>query len=208
MLARFRKSGPPESSLKRLTATLREEMLRSLVNLMFRRQRGFARKVGKSFAWAFVAFVAIVVIAVATEGGSRQTQTASTTKPGPVASKPHDAVKPAKSATPSPTRSAAPSPSHPAPEPSQTHAVPAPAPTTQAPATTAPAYAAPTTQASPTQAPSAQAPAASCSPLTSSGKCYEPGEYCRDSDHGDTGVAGDGESIICKDNDGWRWEPV
>jgi hypothetical protein len=23
-----------------------------------------------------------------------------------------------------------------------------------------------------------------------------------------TGVAGDGEKIICEYNDGWRWEPV
>jgi hypothetical protein len=22
-----------------------------------------------------------------------------------------------------------------------------------------------------------------------------------------TGVAGDGETITCEDNDGWRWEP-
>jgi hypothetical protein len=23
-----------------------------------------------------------------------------------------------------------------------------------------------------------------------------------------TGLAGDGETIICEDNDGWRWEPA
>jgi hypothetical protein len=23
-----------------------------------------------------------------------------------------------------------------------------------------------------------------------------------------SGVAGDGEHIICEDNDGWRWEPA
>jgi hypothetical protein len=46
-----------------------------------------------------------------------------------------------------------------------------------------------------------------CSPLSDSGGCYEPGEYCRDSDHGMSGVAGDGEAITCEDNDGWRWEP-
>ena len=45
-------------------------------------------------------------------------------------------------------------------------------------------------------------------PLTNSGHCYEPGEYCRKSDHGASGVAGDGKKIICEDNDGWRWEPV
>jgi hypothetical protein len=48
---------------------------------------------------------------------------------------------------------------------------------------------------------------ASCHPLSNEGTCYEPGEFCRDSDHGVTGVAGDGETITCADNDGWRWEP-
>ncbi len=44
--------------------------------------------------------------------------------------------------------------------------------------------------------------------MTNGGNCYEPGEYCRKSDHGASGVAGDGEKIICEDNNGWRWEPV
>jgi len=74
-------------------------------------------------------------------------------------------------------------------------AVAAPAqPTPAAPAATVPAAPAPT--------------AASCHPLSDEGTCYEPGEFCRDSDHGMTGVAGDGEAIECEDNDGWRWEPV
>jgi hypothetical protein len=47
----------------------------------------------------------------------------------------------------------------------------------------------------------------SCTPLTDGGNCYEPGEYCRDSDHDATGIAGDGTGITCLDNDGWRWEP-
>lgn len=67
-------------------------------------------------------------------------------------------------------------------------AVPAP------PQTTAPA-AAPTTPSG-------------CHPLTNGGNCYEPGEFCRNSDHGVAGVAGDGKTIRCEDNDGWRWEPV
>jgi len=50
--------------------------------------------------------------------------------------------------------------------------------------------------------------ATSCHPLSDEGTCYEPGEFCRDDDHGVTGVAGDGETIVCEDNDGWRWEPV
>lgn len=48
----------------------------------------------------------------------------------------------------------------------------------------------------------------SCYPLTHSGNCYEPGEYCRNSDHGMTGIAGDGKRITCEDNNGWRWEPT
>jgi hypothetical protein len=60
--------------------------------------------------------------------------------------------------------------------------------------------------AAPSPAASSQ-PAASCYPLTNSGHCYEPGEYCRNSDHGARGVAGDGERIVCADNGGWRWEP-
>lgn len=47
-----------------------------------------------------------------------------------------------------------------------------------------------------------------CHPLTNGGNCYEPGEYCRTSDHGVSGVAGDGEAIICEYNNGWRWEPA
>lgn len=47
----------------------------------------------------------------------------------------------------------------------------------------------------------------SCTPLTNGGNCYEPGEFCRNSDHGMSGSAGDGEPIICMDNNGWRWEP-
>lgn len=56
---------------------------------------------------------------------------------------------------------------------------------------------------SPTPAPSTT----SCYPTTDEGGCYEPGEYCRTSDEGTTGVAGDGKSITCEDNNGWRWEP-
>jgi hypothetical protein len=57
-------------------------------------------------------------------------------------------------------------------------------------------------------APPASTAPAGCSPLSNEGTCYEPGEYCRDADHGISGVAGDGEAITCEDNDGWRWEPA
>jgi hypothetical protein len=42
--------------------------------------------------------------------------------------------------------------------------------------------------------------------MTDEGGCYEPGEYCRTSDEGTSGVAGDGQPITCENNDGWRWE--
>jgi hypothetical protein len=50
--------------------------------------------------------------------------------------------------------------------------------------------------------------ASGCQPQTNKGNCYEPGEFCRKGDHGASGVAGDGERIVCEDNDGWRWEPA
>lgn len=58
-----------------------------------------------------------------------------------------------------------------------------------------------------TPTPTVSAAPTGCYPLTNGGNCYEPGEYCRDSDHGKSGVAGDGKAITCEDNDGWRWEP-
>lgn len=66
----------------------------------------------------------------------------------------------------------------------------------------------PTTAAPPPPPPPAPAPAATCHPLTNSGKCYEPGEFCRESDAGVVGLAGDGETIKCENNNGLRWEPV
>jgi len=57
-------------------------------------------------------------------------------------------------------------------------------------------------------APPASTAPASCYPLSNEGTCYEPGEFCRKTDHGKTGVAGDGKAIRCEDNDGWRWEPL
>jgi hypothetical protein len=59
-------------------------------------------------------------------------------------------------------------------------------------------------------APPAQAPAATtgCYPLSSSGHCYKPGQYCRTRDHNTQGIALNGEPIVCTYNDGWRWEPA
>jgi hypothetical protein len=56
--------------------------------------------------------------------------------------------------------------------------------------------------------PGPPATATSCHPLSDEGTCYEPGAFCRDDDHSMNGVAGDGETITCEDNNGWRWEPA
>lgn len=56
-------------------------------------------------------------------------------------------------------------------------------------------------------APPAPAPTpARCHPMTASGNCYKPGDFCSRADAGMTGVAGNGEKIICEKNKGWRWE--
>jgi hypothetical protein len=50
-------------------------------------------------------------------------------------------------------------------------------------------------------------PTASCYPIDDEGGCYEPGEYCRDDDHGTTGRAGNGETITCEEQgSSWYWE--
>jgi hypothetical protein len=75
--------------------------------------------------------------------------------------------------------------------------------TTTHPTTTSPS----TTTTPPTTAPPVTAAPVGCHPISNENTCYEPGEFCRDSDHGAQGVAGDGKAIVCTDNDGWRWEP-
>jgi hypothetical protein len=92
-------------------------------------------------------------------------------------------------------------------------AAPAPTPTaapTTAPTLPQPPTAAPAPVAAPPAAPPSQPPAApaGCYPLTNSGGCYRPGEFCRTSDHGALGRTADGEAIRCVNNDGWRWEPA
>ena len=60
----------------------------------------------------------------------------------------------------------------------------------------------------PTAAPAPPSPPGGCHPIASTGNCYEPGEFCPHADAGMTGVAGDGQAIICEDNNGLRWEPA
>lgn len=85
---------------------------------------------------------------------------------------------------------------------------PRPAPVIAVAAPAQPAVAPSAAPAPPVAAPPPAPSAPACYPLSDEGTCYEPGEFCRDSDHGASGVAGDGEKIICADNDGWRWEPA
>jgi hypothetical protein len=92
---------------------------------------------------------------------------------------------------------------------------PTPTPTTSPTPTATPASALPTSApATPPPPPPTAAPApapavpAGCYPLSNSGTCYRPGEFCRNSDHGATGRAADGEAIVCRYNNGWRWEPA
>ena len=97
--------------------------------------------------------------------------------------------------------------STPTPTPSPTHSVMSLAASSTSPS---PSHSAspPTPPTLPATTFSVAALLASCYPTTSSGHCYKPGEYCPESDHGETGVAEDGTQIICQDNNGWRWEPV
>jgi phosphatidylserine/phosphatidylglycerophosphate/cardiolipin synthase-like enzyme len=49
--------------------------------------------------------------------------------------------------------------------------------------------------------------ASGCYPIDDEGRCYEPGEYCRDDDHGSTGRSGNGQTITCEvENGTWYWE--
>jgi hypothetical protein len=134
---------------------------------------------------AVVGFIVLLIIAISNCGGNATPSGNNSPIPSSAASG-SLAGSPSGSPVGSPSGSPVGSPSG-----SPVGSAPAPAPP---PPTTAPA-AAPSTPSG-------------CYPLTNGGKCYEPGEYCRNSDHGVSGVAGDGKTIKCEDNDGWRWEPV
>jgi hypothetical protein len=62
--------------------------------------------------------------------------------------------------------------------------------------------------AAPAPAPTSAPAASGCHPTTSSGNCYRAGEFCPEADAGMTGVAGNGEVIVCKLVSGrYHWEP-
>ncbi len=111
--------------------------------------------------------------------------------------------------TPPPTTSP---PVTPAPVHTVDPTTPPPAPAYVAPVTHRAVAPAPVRTYAPPPPPPAPAPthaaAAACHPLTNGGNCYEPGEFCRNVDHGASGVAGDGKAITCANNNGWRWEPA
>lgn len=45
-----------------------------------------------------------------------------------------------------------------------------------------------------------------CHPTSKKGNCYEAGEMCAKTQYGQSGVAGNGKSIACKEVKGvWRW---
>jgi hypothetical protein len=102
--------------------------------------------------------------------------------------------------TPAPAPAPAPTHHH------STHAAPAPAPapthhhSTHAAPAPAPMHTHHSTHAAPT----------GCTPKTSSGNCYEAGEFCSDADHGMTGIAGNGDPIKCEGSGSatWHWVHV
>lgn len=160
----------------------------------------------KALGIAIEAFVLLLIISCASQlgnstppGNASQAPTIAPTRtagPAPGAAIVKTVKKhPAKTGTTAAARSRAAAATAPAAAPS-THTAQATQAAPPAPVQTTPA-AAPTPSAAP----------AGCHPLSDEGTCYEPGEYCRDSDHGLSGVAGDGKAITCEDNDGWRWEP-
>jgi len=176
-------------------------------------QRGRSWPARHKALTGFLALVALVIIiAAANSGGSPSSPgsrttaglatTASATATGTTSHHAAQATATAQRTQPVQTQPAAPTATH-APAPSA-HAPTPSVPALTTPAATAPAATAPAATAPP---PAASAAPTGCHPLTNAGNCYEPGEYCRDSDHGVSGIAGDGEPIICEDNDGWRWEP-
>jgi hypothetical protein len=71
--------------------------------------------------------------------------------------------------------------------------------------TTATATSSPTATPTPTPTASASTAPASCYPLNAKGKCFEPGQFCPKADHGLSGLAGDGEAIVCVDVNSWAW---
>ena len=154
----------------------------------------------------FALLIIIGVAACAATKPASDATPASSATPTPTAAPTHAAAAARTAAPPTTARAAVPAPTHATmPAAAKPNAPPKAAPAV--PPTIQAAPSPPPRQPLPTAAPPPQ-PKASCYPLSDENTCYEPGEYCRDSDHGKSGLAGDGKAIICEDNDGWRWEPA
>jgi len=152
---------------------------------------------------AAAGFALLAIIGIATGGG----KTTPTSNTSPIASSSALAsavASPAVTVTSAPAAPAATATRVKA-KPRRTTPPPTPAPATSKAVAVVAAPPPPPTTTAPAAAPTTRS---GCYPLTNGGNCYEPGEYCRKSDHGASGVAGDGEQIVCEDNNGWRWEPV
>jgi len=173
--------------------------------LMWRRQAW-----GRGVKWGLTGATAVfVVIAMASGGSSPSANSADhpAAPSTPVSTAPPPTSSSAGPSDTSPVASVAPVTVRPTATRPPAANAPVVAPVTSTPRTSRPApVLPPTTAAPPVQRTSA--PVSSCYPLTNGGNCYEPGEFCRKSDHGATGIAGNGERIVCRDNNGWRWEPL
>ena len=189
-------------------------------------QQGFGPPVGppRRKPWAarhkvltgFLACFGLLLVIGIAEGGSSSsssTKVNATSSPVSATSGPSAgtgvAVSPAAKKTAPAAHTAAAASSVPARTTPASSAAASSAPARTTPATTAAAPSTPahTVPSVPTS-PASTAPAG-CHPLTSGGKCYEPGEFCRTTDQGASGVAGDGEAIVCELNNGrLRWDPA
>lgn len=143
------------------------------------------------------AVVGIVVVIAVASPNPPPTTTVVTTAAGKAAASPSDTPVSSQSATPSPVVTISPA-SLPSPPPKTSAAAPSPVRTRTS---IAPVH---TTKAPPPVR--TTAPKQGCYPLTNSGNCYKPGEYCRTADRGTHGIDANGDSIVCEDKDGWRWE--
>ena len=135
----------------------------------------------KRHNWAFALIVAVILLIVGHACGQPGTSPAGNPPPGVSAS--------ADTAFPSSADVIATTTGSPVTAPSVSSAASAP------PASLAPVSATPV-------------PQPACYPQARSGNCYYPGEYCRDTDHGASGIAGNGDVITCENDNGWRWEPA
>lgn len=172
-----------------------------LVNVCDGGLSNLAMKKEQKVGLAIIGFAALIIVGIADAGG-KATPAGDTTPAAGASAFASALASSAPLASSASTPTATPTGTHTKKHKKPPRSVAAVTPT---PARSRVKAAPPPPAATPTTAPAAPA---GCHPLSNAGHCYGPGEFCRNSDHGASGVAGDGEAIICEDNDGWRWEPV